>query len=119
MVGHGLLAGEKQKSSYRTGSGASVVTRFEVTGAGARTFGSFGINIGEIRRSRRNFAGECIDWTQRRGHLNGALAAAITGRMFELGWIERGFEKGQRRRSVRITAAGDEGLAATFGFRSP
>jgi DNA-binding transcriptional ArsR family regulator len=46
------------------------------------------------------------------------LAAAITSRMFELGWIERGFEKGQRRRGVRITAGGDEGLAARFGFRS-
>jgi DNA-binding transcriptional ArsR family regulator len=114
MIGHGLLAREKQKSSFRTGSGASAVTRFEVTGAGARTLGSFGINITEIRRSRRNFAGECIDWTQRRGHLNGALAAAITARLFELGWIERG----QRRRSVCITPAGADGLAATFGFRS-
>ena len=115
MLGHGLLAREEQKSSSRTGRGATAVTRFDVTGAGAKTFGSFGINIAEIRRSRRSFAGECIDWTQRRGHLNGALAAAVTGRLFELGWIERG----QRRRSVRITAAGDEGLAVTFGFRSP
>jgi hypothetical protein len=86
--------------------------RFEVTGAGAKTFASFGIKMTEIRRSRRNFAGECIDWTQRRGHLNGALAAAITARLFELAWIERG----PRRRSVRITAAGAEGLGDTFGF---
>jgi len=51
---------------------------------------------------------------QRRGHLNGALAAAITARLFELRWIE----PGQRRRSVRITVAGTEGLAGTFGFAS-
>jgi DNA-binding transcriptional ArsR family regulator len=112
MLRRDLLAREKSKSSSRTGSGDSAVTRFEVTGAGARTFGSFGINVTEIRRSRRNFAGECIDWTQRRGHLNGALAAAITARLFEVGWIEHG----QRHRSVRITAAGAEGLAATFGL---
>ncbi len=118
MLGRGLLAREKQQSSALTASDAAAVTRFEVTGAGAETLGSFGINVTEIRRSRRTFAGECIDWTQRRGHLNGALAAAITGRLFELGWIERGFEKGQRRRSVRVTAAGAEGLAVTFGFRS-
>ena len=74
--------------------------------------GSFGLNIAELRRSRRHFAGSCIDWTQRRGHLNGALAAAITTRLFELGWIERG----QRRRSVRVTPAGVEGLACTFGL---
>jgi len=97
----------------RTGSGDAITaTRFEATGAGARTFASFGINVTEIRRSRRNFAGECFDWTERRGHLNGALAAAVTTRLFELGWIERG----PRRRSVRITAAGAEGLAFTFGL---
>ena len=71
-----------------------------------------GLNVSEVRRSRRRFAVTCIDWTQRRGHLNGALAAAITTRLFELGWIERG----QRRRSVRVTEAGAEGLALTFGL---
>ena len=81
----------------------------------ARTLGSFGLNVGEIRRSRRRFAGSCIDWTQRRGHLNGALAAAVTTRLFELGWIERG-AVAQRRRSVRVTPAGVEGLARTFGL---
>ena len=55
--------------------------------------------------------GECIDWTQRCGHLNGALAAAITDRLFEVGWIARG----ARRRSVLVTAAGAQGLADTFG----
>jgi hypothetical protein len=116
LIRHGLLTREKQKSLSRTGDGDSAsATRFEVTGAGAKTFASFGIKMTEIRRSRRNFAGECIDLNpkaQRRGHLNGALAAAITARLFELGWIEHG----QRRRSVRITAAGAEGLAFTFGL---
>jgi hypothetical protein len=83
--------------------------------AGAGTLGSFGLDVGAIRRSRRRFAGMCIDWTQRRGHLNGALAAAITTRLFEVGWIERG----QRSRSVRITKAGADGLAATFGLSLP
>jgi hypothetical protein len=80
-------------------------------GAGARTLASFGLNVTEVWRSRRHFAGECIDWTQRRGHLNGALAAAITARLFELDWITRG----ARRRGVLITAAGAQGLADTFG----
>ena len=67
-----------------------------------------------LAKLRRQFAGECVDWTERRGHLNGALAAAITARLFELGWIERG----SRRRNVRITAAGGAGLAGTFGLRT-
>jgi hypothetical protein len=111
-AGVGLLdALLRSKSLYGTDRGDSASTRFVVTGAGARTLASFGINVTEVRRSRRHFAGECIDWTQRRGHLNGALAAAITARLFEVGWIVRG----ARRRSVLITAAGAQGLADTFG----
>jgi hypothetical protein len=110
MLAGGLLAKDQEPSSRTSGG-----TRFDITGAGARTVAAFGIDIGEVRRARRHFAGECIDWTQRRGHLNGALAAAITARLFELGWIERG-PKGPHRRSVRITAAGGVGLADTFGF---
>ena len=112
MLRRGLL---HEKSSGRTDRSDTSAVRFEVTGAGAKALGSFGLNVGEMRRSRRHFAGTCIDWTQRRGHLNGALAAAITARLFELGWIERG-SSGQRRRSVRVTPAGAEGLALTFGL---
>jgi len=116
LVRHGLLISEKQRSFSRTGRGDSATaTRFEVTGAGARALSSFGLNVSEVRRSRRHFAGTCIDWTQRRGHLNGALAAAITTRLLELGWIERG----PRRRAVRVTPVGREGLTATFGWAGP
>ena len=110
-----LRQGLLEEKSGRTDRGDTSSHRFEVTGAGAKELGSFGLNLLQLRRSRRQFAGTCIDWTQRRRHLNGALAAAITSRMFELGWIERG----QRRRSVRVTPVGFEGLASTFGVDLP
>ena len=106
-----LRLGLLEEKPGRTGEGDTRSLRYEITGAGAKALGSFGLDILQIRRSRRHFAGSCIDWTQRRGHLNGALAAAITSRLFDLGWIERG----PRRRSVRVTPAGAEGLACTFG----
>jgi DNA-binding transcriptional ArsR family regulator len=112
MLRRGLL---KERPSRGADDYDSTESRLEVTGAGAGTLGSFGLDVGAIRRSRRRFAGTCIDWTQRRGHLNGALAAAITTRLFEVGWIEQG----QRGRSVRITKAGADGLAATFGLSLP
>jgi len=86
--------------------------RFEVTAGGLATLGAFGLNIAVLERTRRRFAGACLDWTERKPHLNGALGAAITARLLGLGWIERG----QRRRAVRVTPAGAEGLAATFGW---
>ena len=79
---------------------------------GAATLASFGVDVGCLLRSRRKFAGSCLDWTQRRPHLNGALGAAITSRLLQLGWIERG----RSRRSVRVTRAGQDGLAETFGW---
>jgi DNA-binding transcriptional ArsR family regulator len=38
----------------------------------------WGVDVSGARASRRRFAGSCLDWTERREHLNGALAAAIT-----------------------------------------
>ena len=110
-----LRLGLLEEKSGRTDRGDTSSLRFEITGAGAKALGSFGLDMLQIRRSRRRFAGTCIDWTQRRRHLNGALAAAITSRLFEVGWVEHG----QRRRSVRITPAGTEGLACTFGVVFP
>src|SRR6185437_11637479 len=84
---------------------------FEVTADGVATLTSFGLNVGALEKTRRRFAGACLDWTERKPHLNGALGAAVTARLLGLGWIERG----SRRRAVRVTPAGREGLAATFG----
>ena len=110
MLSQGLLA--QDRSAGRTSRGESTGTQFTVTAAGTAALASFGVDLLEVRRSRRIFAGECIDWTQRRGHLNGALGAAITARLFERGWITRG----PRRRSVLVTEAGAQGLADTFGL---
>jgi DNA-binding transcriptional ArsR family regulator len=85
---------------------------FVVTADGAAALTSFGLNIGALERSRRRLAGACLDWTERKPHLNGALGAAMTTRLLGLGWIERG----SRRRAVRVTPAGCEGLASTFGW---
>ena len=87
----------------------------DVTAAGEAALASFGVNVGSLRRSRRLFAGACLDWTERRPHLNGALGAAITTRLLELGWIERS----PRRRAVRVTPAGRDGLTSAFGWAWP
>ena len=103
---------EIQSSGTRGGDPAH--TTFDVTAAGMATLLSFGIDVGELRRGRRRFAGACLDWTERRSHLNGALAAAITTRLFELGWISRG----ARRRAVVVTHPGSDGLSRLFAYRN-
>ena len=58
-----LRQGLLEEKSGRTDRGDTSSHRFEITGAGARELGSFGLNLKQIRRSRRQFAGTCIDWT--------------------------------------------------------
>jgi DNA-binding transcriptional ArsR family regulator len=84
---------------------------FDVTAAGESALEAFGVHVCSLRRSRRRFAGACLDWTERRPHLNGALGAAVTAQLLDRGWIERGLY----RRAVRVTPAGRVGLATTFG----
>jgi DNA-binding transcriptional ArsR family regulator len=98
-----------------TGSGTGKKAAYEVTADGVDTLEEFGVSVAELSTSRRRFAGACLDWTQRRPHLNGALGAAVTARLLELGWIEYGPSK----RAVQVTEPGQKGLVATFGWTPP
>ncbi|HMJ00784.1 MAG TPA: metalloregulator ArsR/SmtB family transcription factor [Gaiellaceae bacterium] len=75
----------------------------------------FGIDVAKLARLRRPLVRPCLDWSERRRHVAGALGAALADRLFELDWLRRR----QRNRSVEITAAGRTLLAAEFGIEMP
>ena len=79
---------------------------FTVTRPGEKLFRRLDIDLNEVRRQRRLFARSCIDWSERRPHLGGALGAALAARFLELKWINR--ERSGRR--VRITDSGYKAL---------
>jgi hypothetical protein len=85
--------------------------RFTVTPDGAAWFEDFGIELAPLRELRRNLAHRCLDWSERRDHLAGALGAALAARIGELGWIERERDS----RVVHVTPAGQRGLRRHFG----
>jgi DNA-binding transcriptional ArsR family regulator len=87
----------------------------EITPEGVRFFTEFGIDLTALRAARRHFCRFCIDWTERRPHLAGGLARALTQRYFDLGWTERR----ERSRAVIVTAAGNRGFRETFGVAMP
>ena len=60
-----------------------------------------------IRRGRRAFARRCLDWTERKPHLAGALGAALFARMVEIGWVARKKDS----RVVRVTHLGEKRIA--------
>jgi len=87
----------------------------QVTPAGEAWFADFGVDLAAARRARRSFARRCLDWTERRPHLAGALGAALLVRLVERGWIVR--VPGERL--VELTPAGRAGLARELGLRFP
>ena len=83
-----------------------------VTPAGRRFLGDWGIDLGEAELERRHFCRPCLDWSERRNHLAGAVGAALAARCFDLGWIERTKDS----RAVAVTQAGRSGFKERFGI---
>ncbi len=86
----------------------------EVTRAGARFLTEFGIELPTPRSPRRHSCRLCLDWTERRPHIAGAVGAAITKRCFDLGWLERM----SRSQAVVVTPLGRRGFLEIFGIET-
>lgn len=85
--------------------------RYRLTSEGERRLTALGVDLSGVTTARRAPLRPCIDWTERRRHLGGAVAARLLARLFELGWIARGAEG----RSAVLTPAGAKGLHEAFG----
>jgi DNA-binding transcriptional ArsR family regulator len=85
--------------------------RYRLTPAGEARLAGLGVDLAGIKSGRRGLARPCLDWTERRRHLAGPIAARLLARLFELGWIERGRET----RAAILTPAGRTGLREVFG----
>jgi DNA-binding transcriptional ArsR family regulator len=79
---------------------------YAVTPAGRDWFEGLGIKVQSQDKAEKKFARRCLDWTERRHHLAGALGCGMYKRFTELGWIVpiRG------TRAVRLTLKGKSRL---------
>ncbi|MEO7362169.1 MAG: transcriptional regulator, partial [Gemmatimonadaceae bacterium] len=75
---------------------------YEVTAKGEVGFESFGIDVTAARALRRRFAFSCLDWSERRSHLGGALGAAVLQLALSKKWVAQ--EKDTR--ILRVTPTG-------------
>ena len=92
---HRLIAGDDQ---------------FELTPAGERFFGDWKIDLDALRRARRPLCRTCLDWSERRFHLGGALGAAILQRIFSLRWARRELDN----RAVVFSSHGERAFRTLF-----
>lgn len=83
-----------------------------VTEPGRDFLKRFGVAISPAANAGRLFCRPCLDWSERRPHLAGALGVALTCRCFELGWVR----KIEGTRALSITQKGRQGFQKAFGF---
>src|SRR5690348_6540890 len=114
---YGHLAGEMAvkvlaamlKSRWLTVDGRD----YAPTRGGERALAALGIYLADVRKPRRALARACVDLTQRRPHLGGALGDALLEAYLERGWILRS----RRSRAVTITPKGREGFRDWLGVQ--
>lgn len=99
-LGVALYEGLARRAAFAIGSDGIVLTD-----EGRRLLNAIGIESSAVRTGRRAMCRTCLDWSERRHHLAGALATVMLQRFEELGW-------GKRLPDSRVFAFSESGEAA-------
>jgi len=83
---------------------------YELTLEGEIFITNLGINLSELRKLKRHFARKCLDWSEQKHHLAGALGATIQNKFLEEKWIT----KTTNTRIVLLTDSGVKHLKSLF-----
>jgi len=85
---------------------------YDLTPKGAQALESLGIDIESTRDLRRRFAFACLDWSERRPHLGGALGAALLKVALKRKWVIQDLDS----RALSVTSLGQREMQARFGL---
>jgi DNA-binding transcriptional ArsR family regulator len=104
------LAGEAGVAMLGALTGKGLVTSdATLTDAGRAWFEQFGIAVADLESARRPVCLHCLDWSERRHHLAGALGSAMLDELLRRDWLRRGIG-----RTLQFTTAGRKAFAAEF-----
>ena len=85
----------------------------DVTLKGKKAFEALGIDIDATRMLRRRFAYACVDWSERRPHLGGALGAALLKVALQRKWVLQDLDS----RALGITSLGRREIMTRFDLQ--
>jgi DNA-binding transcriptional ArsR family regulator len=104
----GWLSGASRDSAEPGSDHAYALTR-----SGTKAFEELGIAVEGMRSLRRRFAYACVDWSERRPHIGGAVGAALLSIALKRKWVVQELDS----RALAITGAGRREMRARFGLR--
>ena len=87
---------------------------FEVSNKGQKWFSGLDIHIDDLKQQRRFFVRPCLDWSERRHHIAGSLAASLLDKMLSSDWLR----KTKNSRAIIITGKGQKKLYEYFRVSS-
>ena len=86
--------------------------QYHLTDEGENGLLTLGIKAGELRARRRQFACACLDWSERRPHVAGAVGAALLQSMLRHKWVSKDLDG----RRLTVSRSGTVALADRFGI---
>jgi DNA-binding transcriptional ArsR family regulator len=93
-------------------AGSASDDAYDLTLDGVRTLEALGIDIEATRTLRRRFAFACLDWSERRPHVGGALGAALLNVALKREWVVQDLDS----RALSVTRVGRREMLTRFGL---
>jgi hypothetical protein len=87
---------------------------YDVTSRGTRALRDVGIDVELTRNARRRFAFGCLDWSERRFHLAGAMGAALLKVALKRRWAIQDLDS----RALAVTEFGRREMLKHFGLHA-
>jgi DNA-binding transcriptional ArsR family regulator len=85
---------------------------YDLSAAGVSLLAASGIDVQATRDLRRRFAFGCLDWSERRPHIGGALGTVLLKVALQRKWLTRDLDS----RAVRVTRRGSQEMKRLFGL---
>jgi DNA-binding transcriptional ArsR family regulator len=108
-----LLHDRMQTLNWLTSAPSREDSMYDLSADGTRAIESLGIQVNSLQAMRRRFACPCLDWSERRPHLGGALGAALLGLAQKRKWVIQDLDS----RALDVTPFGRRELVTRFGLQ--
>ena len=94
-------------------AGSADDNAYDLSEDGAKALVTLGIDIEATRTLRRRFAFACVDWSERRPHIGGALGAALLKVALKRRWVVQDLDS----RALSLTHVGQREMRTRFGLQ--